>query len=1427
MVPLINLTKSISNDKNNDKSTWLKWSQDDLANWLKEQLEERKQVFFSDPDELIASFNREKSHAREYHGRELLELVQNADDSGVDFGPNKLLIQLTDEALFVANTGIPFSPEGIKSLMVSNISPKQFLRTKCIGYKGLGFRSVLGWASTIMILSGKLSIGFNKSFATDWLRGLRIEKSMVDTKLKTFEKKSGILNPISTLSVPYLFLSENIDDKIIKNIYKKAKGIFESGYDTVVCIVFQNPNKTKEQVQKQINTLNSQILLFLQYLEKIEIQSPDKNECWEVKRKENEIVVNPNSDNKQHWKLFKIEDDIPEVYLKPEQILEKKFEIKLAIPSQSVEHDKLFVYFPTEVLFPFTLIAHATFEVGGNRQNLIKSDVNAFIAEKLADLMAKAAEEIKEDYDNPWYALYSISPRGSIDPVLNELEFFGENEDKNFLDILKDKIRKYALLPVRNGKFETPETAKRIKGNFDSLLTGELFKDLCIHTSDNYIIKLLNELNVNYIDYDDLRERINQITDGLSMEKRAQIIYLFIEHDLINHTPPELLLDENGDLISHGSTVILPSEGRTFSLPSWVPQRIINSELTTLLRNKFEVTRVRDLVTKLKPFNVQEYNMISLVSSIVAGTNNLIYENPDNELELRKQMMRVIWNLYTSIEERVVLPDRINVILPTRGGKYQSARKLYLGKEYKNGQILEYLYAHIDSDIIVSDPINLGFSETSDELENFLCWIGVSLKPRIIEKNINDDDFFEYILSTLAFPSKFKDIFIDSSEELKKYNTRHTRLEKFKSIDRLEEIIDTADPHAILCMIVTMPEIDIWRMSGDNSARIELRRPSQQNWRNIQDQKIPSYPIWLLKTKEWLQTSSGDSLPPTKCSLAKGVRDFSPIIGFPAINFEHPLIVTLNLDRTALRNALTTVGVVSELDDLSWDSYYKILLELPNMDSDGKKAKSVYRTLISRTDTDQFPSGKKYEEFMDQGKMFGKLGEETKYYPIQRLYYLENLTLPEHIVNQFPILELDGRRGAAKVRDLFGVDQLTWDKINVKITKFDKHSCSENFNSEIERLKEYIYALRAEEDTNRRALSILKRLEIILCKSVKGSITVNGEVREIELNQNDSISDKDKVYLVSEPTEYNVSLLKDEMIADAVGEIIENYLKIDIKDKIARLATCSVERRDELLDRITGGSGKERLERTKALFDREIETEEEFPKPTPWEPPKREIEVETTEPKDEDREKGETYSEEIGEVTVSSEELPDLLSSKIARRVSLNPIHDYTSTTIRFIDPDKAENLAMKFEEAQGRYPKKISHFRGSESFGCDLISFRNKDDFNDFEKTNNFGFIIRFIEVKGRSSEKGSLTLKGNELICAQKHRKKYFMYRIFKDEDKGIFKLIEIGDPLGSESEALKPQYDVNPFRSQKSKYWKVKEIEEDFKPNSEDSNYKEGVT
>lgn len=100
-------------------------------------------VYECEPDRIVADYNREVRYIDGYAGRGLLELIQNADDAGLHSPESaEVLIELTKSGLNIANTGEPFSRDGIRSLMLSDNRPKQF-REECLGYKGLGFRSVL------------------------------------------------------------------------------------------------------------------------------------------------------------------------------------------------------------------------------------------------------------------------------------------------------------------------------------------------------------------------------------------------------------------------------------------------------------------------------------------------------------------------------------------------------------------------------------------------------------------------------------------------------------------------------------------------------------------------------------------------------------------------------------------------------------------------------------------------------------------------------------------------------------------------------------------------------------------------------------------------------------------------------------------------------------------------------------------------------------------------------------------------------------------------------------------------------------------------------------------------------------------------------------------------------------------------------------
>lgn len=94
--------------------------------------------------------------AESYKTRALVELIQNADDAAArKFG----IIDVAD-GFAAGNDGRPFSFEDVEALCRSGASHKQ--RGDTIGYRGIGFKSVVNLARRIYVYSGEYAFYFDK-----------------------------------------------------------------------------------------------------------------------------------------------------------------------------------------------------------------------------------------------------------------------------------------------------------------------------------------------------------------------------------------------------------------------------------------------------------------------------------------------------------------------------------------------------------------------------------------------------------------------------------------------------------------------------------------------------------------------------------------------------------------------------------------------------------------------------------------------------------------------------------------------------------------------------------------------------------------------------------------------------------------------------------------------------------------------------------------------------------------------------------------------------------------------------------------------------------------------------------------------------------------------------------------------------------------
>jgi hypothetical protein len=152
---------------------------------------------------------------------------------------------------------------------------------------------------------------------------------------------------------------------------------------------------------------------------------------------------------------------------------------------------------------------------------------------------------------------------------------------------------------------------------------------------------------------------------------------------------------------------------------------------------------------------------------------------------------------------------------------------------------------------------------------------------------------------------------------------------------------------------------------------------------------------------------------------------------------------------------------------------------------------------------------------------------------------------------------------------------------------------------------------------------------------------------------------------------------------------------------------------------------------------------------------------------------------------------------------AMNYVNGYQAT-----DGDFAEKKVLEIEESfdPARYPLRVGQIVGSESFGCDILSFDTEIKRDNFKnnKDRNWDQIDRFIEVKGRKHNSAEIELRGNEKNAASKYNEKYFLYRLHKVSDDNYLLSI-LKNPL-ADSDAIEQSVYVNLDKSAKKEVYEV---------------------
>lgn len=1152
------------------------------------EVEKMKQVYILTPERIVSDYRNEKQNLAGYRGREILELLQNAVDELEENSDAAIEISMKGDLLQVCNNGKPFTLEGFKSLIYSNLSPK-YKKDNYIGNKGTGFRSILNWAEKIKIYSGNLAVEFSEDKANSLLEELQKHDSV-----KEFCRKNNDVH-IATLAVP-------------APIEKKAAMPF----DTVIEISLRE--NMSDKVSNQLKEITPETILFLPKLKTLTIINNDYTKIFE------KTVVNIESNEKQDVLIVTRENDNPAesekwtVVGRQGKHNNKSYNVKAAWRDdcKPLSENRLYCFFRTKISMPINVLVHATLDLTADRNSLVESDDNVSILNVLCDLIADLGESFCVHGEASYKALEFLSPIGDFQQTL-------EWDGFSFRDSYYTKIAAKKVFPTVNNKYISFEDQPKFyTEKFAKFLRGTLAEHLLQHTSNSKISDFIHEIAKNTnksleYEYEDIVSAVEFVLPDLSLDDRAALCLMFINKfgQKIKDPVPHFALDENGNTVDSDTKLFFPPEKENMKfpeLPKFAQMVFLNRDLLKAFQNLPELknSSLNTLYEKLSPLkNIHQYRL----DEIIRFVKNSLQNNPeDTKNTFQIEFLHWLWQLYqlrylqkdsTALPSSVAFPDRENIM--------RESSSLYMGANYDNF-VTENLYPGQDKKI-AGKP---AFLENKDlnEVKNFLSLLGVREFPPLIDDRIinldNNEDYRKYLIENIKLPLKIVDGYQDTYTTRQEIENARFSSVKVKTIDGLDEILMTSPTWAILKWIDSDSNLkNALDKYESSSSKGYIRRRSinhqedQRNDRIIRGQYLASYIRYVFANSKWIEID-GVRYAPYQCLLSEKIgTSFAPLL----VNPDLKSFIDESKDNDIffikfLQKLLEELGAPLDYASLDTETFYTLLLELPDKDKDGKISRSIYNNLLNKKGLTQKldKENPAYKNFLQEGKVYCK--NTGQFEPIgEAKYLLENIS--SALKKRFKLIDIHFRQNSELIKEYFGVLPLS---VKGEIEGIPElHPANTEFKEDFraflpyalcKRLKQLESEITAKQESYENLAAKFKNIDVDICK--KAMVKYGEELFELE--ENTFLIANEKIYL-SAPTDCNclTALKQNIKFCSAIAEIFRSRSgsQDDSVYSFVRTAFgCTPAQRNELI--LADFGSLEVLERPRELLQMTATIKERF-----------------------------------------------------------------------------------------------------------------------------------------------------------------------------------------------------------------------------------------
>lgn len=320
--------------------------------------------------------NMEKYISESYSGRSLIELLQNADDASA----NKFYIEeLDDSTYIVANNGREFSDDDIIALCRSGASNKK-RKSNTIGFRGIGFKSVVNYAEIVHLISGDIKATFSRTLT---------------------KKKNPNFKEVPLIRVPHDFEGNQYMPIINK--------ILENGYTTI--FIFESKNTA---LANEIQEFNSSCMLFLKSITQIVFKADINLEYKIYRKKQNSqfsIVTIDDKGKKRMWitTIPTIEDEKCSIAWEVENGKAKKLSAR-----EAVVHS----FMPTLNTLSMGIKVNGDFSTDPSRMRVVMDEETKKAAKICGRILSQILVNIIETEKDEW-GLAQLLKLSKIDPLHN------------------------------------------------------------------------------------------------------------------------------------------------------------------------------------------------------------------------------------------------------------------------------------------------------------------------------------------------------------------------------------------------------------------------------------------------------------------------------------------------------------------------------------------------------------------------------------------------------------------------------------------------------------------------------------------------------------------------------------------------------------------------------------------------------------------------------------------------------------------------------------------------------------------------------------------------------------------------------------------------------------------------------------------------